>query len=267
MNRDAVVAGSFYPGRQSALEKDLKKMTKPVENKSDALGVVSPHAGYMYSGWVAGEVFSSINIPDRVVILAPNHTGQGKTFALWPGGQWTTPLGAVEIDPDLCAAIKRSSSLIEDDTGAHKGEHSAEVQVPFLQYFQPDLRMAVVVIGSNSLPELKQFGRELGEALKSYGRKTLIVASSDMTHYESQASAQQKDKRAINKILDLDEDGLMEIVKKYDVSMCGVGPTVAMLTAAKVMGAQKSRLIRYQTSGETSGDFNQVVGYAGIVVI
>ncbi|MEK7449790.1 MAG: AmmeMemoRadiSam system protein B [Planctomycetota bacterium] len=267
MDREPAVAGSFYPGRQSVLKNDLKKLTHKVEKKYDALGVISPHAGYMYSGWVAGEVFSSINIPERVVILAPNHTGRGELFSLWPDGKWMTPLGEVVIDKELGDAIKKSARMVDEDIQSHLEEHSAEVQLPFLQYLKPHFQMAVIVIASNCLDDLKLFGQNLGEALKSYGQKILIIASSDMTHYESHQSAGQKDKKAIEKILRLDEDGLYETVRKNDISMCGVGPAIAMLSAVKVLGAQSAKLLKYQTSGEISGDFERVVGYAGLVVI
>lgn len=266
MIREPAVAGSFYPGTQAKLKAVLDNFIKKDQKKYDAYGVVSPHAGYIYSGAVAGEVFSSVNLPEDIVIIAPNHTGLGELFSLWPRGEWQTPLGAVDINQELNNLIKKHASMVTEDTKAHLQEHSAEVQVPFLQYFKDNIKIVVMVIASHSLKELKLFGTNLAQAIKEFGKPVLIVASSDMTHYESHNVAKEKDQKAIDKMVALDEDGLYQVVNKYQISMCGYAPTISMLTAAKQLGAQKGHLIRYMTSGETSGDYNQVVGYAGLVV-
>lgn len=266
--RQSVVAGSFYPGTKHQLEETLKKLIPgiPDNAKYAAKGVVSPHAGYIYSGGVAGSVFAHIVIPEIAVILAPNHTGMGESFALWPDGKWLTPLGTAEIDEELTRLIKESSPLVKEDTLAHLREHSAEVQLPFLQYLNRGIKVVVIVIGSTNLRELKSFGKSLGEVLRTYPKSNLVIASSDMTHYEPHEIAQEKDKKAIAKILVLDPDGLYETVYEHDISMCGFAPTIAMLSACKALGAQSAKLVKYQTSGDTSGDYSQVVGYAGITV-
>lgn len=266
MIREPVVAGSFYPGTQIKLKAALDNFIKKDQKKYDAYGVVSPHAGYIYSGAVAGEVFSCVNLPEDIVILAPNHTGLGESFAMWPEGKWQTPLGAVDINQELNNLIKKYASMVTEDTKAHLQEHSAEVQVPFLQYLKDNIKIVAIVMASTSLDELKVFGTGVGKAIKDFGKPVLIVASSDMTHYESHQAAKDKDQKAIDKMVALDEDGLYQVVNKYQISMCGYAPTISMLTAAKQLGAQAGHLIRYMTSGETSGDYNQVVGYAGLVV-
>ncbi|MBI5360706.1 MAG: AmmeMemoRadiSam system protein B [Planctomycetes bacterium] len=266
MLRHPAVAGAFYDATKAGLEKTLKKLTEQVENKTTCLGVVSPHAGYIYSGPVAGKVFSAINIPDTVVILAPNHTGQGHAFSIWDQGKWQMPLGDVQVDAELCLLIEKESDVVVADASAHLREHSAEVQVPFLQYFNPGVRIAPVIIGSTDFDELKDFGVHLADAVRKHGKETLIVASSDMTHYETDTSARKKDNLAIAEILALDEGGLYDVVHKYGITMCGFAPTIAMLACVKALGAKEAKLIKYQTSGEVSGDYNQVVGYAGIVI-
>lgn len=267
--RQPAVAGSFYPGTKQQLETELNKLIKriPDKEKHTAKGIVSPHAGYAYSGGVAGAIFSRIVIPETAIILAPNHTGRGEPFALWPKGKWITPINTTEIDESLTRLIRDASNLVKDDTSAHMQEHSAEVQLPFLQYLNPEIKIVVMVISSNHLEQLKSFGKSLGEVLLTYPKTNLIIASSDMTHYESHQSAEEKDKKAIAKILALDPDGLYETIHKHNITMCGYAPTIAMLAACKILGAQKAELIKYQTSGETSGDYSQVVGYAGIVVL
>ncbi len=267
-DRSPVVAGSFYPGTKAQLEKELKRLIPqvPAEDKVIAKGIISPHAGYIYSGGVAGTVFAAVNIPEVAVILAPNHTGIGKPFALWPEGTWSTPIGTTEIDKELTGLIRNDSNLAKDDTSAHTQEHSAEVQLPFLQYLRPDIKIVVMVISASNLESLKSLGESLKKSLDSYPKSVLIVASSDMNHYESQKTTETKDQKAIDRILEFDTDGLYETVRKHNITMCGYAPTIVMLEASKALGAQKVKLIKYQTSGDTSGDYSQVVGYAGIVV-
>jgi len=266
MLRRPVVAGRFYSGSAAALKAEVEKYIKPCEAKKKVLGVVSPHAGYVYSGPVAGDLFSQIVVPGTAVILAPNHTGVGADFALWSSGHWRTPLGDVEVDEELADRLYTSCDLLEEDADAHHGEHSAEVQVPFLQYFNPGVRIVGIVIRSHKLDELKELGQRLADGVKALRPDALIVASSDMTHYEPVAAAKQKDDLAIHKILGLDEDGLWHTVMKHRISMCGFAPTVAMLAACKALGAKKATLTKYQTSGDVSGDYDAVVGYAGVVV-
>jgi len=266
MVRRPAVAGSFYPAAPEVLKRELERFVKRVEEKLKALGAVVPHAGYMYSGGVAGAVYSKIEIPSTVVILAPNHHGMGAPFALWAEGAWETPLGQSPIDEDFARSLLYNCPLVEADNSAHRLEHSAEVQLPFIQHMNPEVKIVPLVLSSRHLASLQELGRGIAASVKDKEEALLILASSDMTHYESQKSAQEKDKAAIQQILALDEEGLLKTVEERAISMCGVGPTLAMLTAAKELGANSAELIKYQTSGDVIGDYSQVVGYAGIIV-
>jgi hypothetical protein len=225
-----------------------------------------PHAGYMYSGRVAGETASRVNIKDKIILLGPNHTGLGAPFSIMTSGRWQTPLGEIKIDADLADKILRRSKYLKADDLAHAHEHSLEVELPFLQYFKDNFEFVPIVILSDELNILKELGREIASAVSDIKDSTLIIASSDMTHYESQVEAEKKDKEAIQAILELNEDKLMERVRKLNISMCGYAPTIAALSAAKALGATKAILVRYQTSGDVTGDTDSVVGYAGIII-
>jgi AmmeMemoRadiSam system protein B len=264
MIRQPAVAGQFYPGGAAALTRDLDTYVGDAAEARPAIGIVSPHAGYVYSGAVAGCVFGAVTVPRRVLILAPNHTGLGGTFSLWPEGSWATPLGEVAVDADLTAALG-ACSLVSTETFAHLREHSAEVQVPFVRHRNPEASIAAVVIASRSPSELREFGAAVAEAVRRAG-EVLIVASSDMTHYEPHEEAIRKDKQAIDRICALDPEGLLRTVAEHQISMCGAAPTAAMLFAANALGAREASLARYRTSGDASGDYTQVVGYAGVVV-
>jgi AmmeMemoRadiSam system protein B/AmmeMemoRadiSam system protein A len=233
--------------------------------KKEVIGVVSPHAGYPYSGPVAGAVLSRIKFKDTFVILGPSHTGRGKPFSIMTEGSWKTPLGQVEIDSELGKRILDGSSHLQEDALAHQYEHSIEVQIPFLQYFKPDVRIVPIVL-AHATPEIyKQIGREIAQAVKESKRDVVLMASSDMTHYEPQELAQKKDNEAIKAMLDLDEDELLKRVEEMKISMCGYAPVVALIAAAKELGAKSAELVKYQTSGDTTGDYTSVVGYAGII--
>ncbi|MEK6635233.1 MAG: AmmeMemoRadiSam system protein B [Planctomycetota bacterium] len=266
MIRHPAVAGSFYSGDATRLRSDIEGyITKDCE-KQAVLGVVSPHAGYMYSGRVAGNLYSRIKIPDTVVILAPNHTGYGVPYSIWSDGSWRTPLGDVGVNQNVVDELVRVCSLIEKDKEAHLYEHAAEVQIPFIQYFNPCIKIVVMVVSSRNIADLKNIGKSLSLVLQRLCPDALVVASSDMTHYETQAIANMKDKIAINEILALNEDNLYNKVHNMHITMCGIYPAVIMLVCSKERGAKKAELVRYETSGDITGDYNQVVGYAGITV-
>ncbi len=266
MIRKPVVAGQFYPDDVNELKKQLESFIDAEAKKSNALGIVSPHAGYMYSGRVAGSAFSQVNVPDTVIILAPNHTGYGTPYSIWPDGTWQTPLGNVTVDNELVNLLTSECNLLSKDYEAHQFEHSAEVIIPFLQHLNPKIKIAVIVVMSRNINELKELGKSLSTVIKNYAPNALVVASSDMTHQESQESANRKDKIAIEEIIKLDEKGLYDKVEEMDISMCGIYPTVSMLVCSKERGASTARLTRYETSGETTGDYDHVVGYAGVIV-
>ena len=266
MIRNPAVAGQFYPGWPEELREMIKHMTDKDNPRIDALGVVSPHAGYVYSGPVAGAVFSRIKFKDTFVLLGPNHRGAGKPFSIMTQGSWKTPLGEVQINADLAEAILKASTNLEEDALAHRYEHSLEVQVPFLQYFKPDVTIVPIVLSHADPSVYKEIGKAIARALKQTGAEAIILASSDMTHYEPHEKAKVKDMHAIDAILDLDADELVKRIASYDISMCGYAPAVSLITAVKELGARKAELVKYQTSGDTSGDYSSVVGYAGIII-
>ena len=230
-----------------------------------ALGVVSPHAGYVYSGCVAGAVFSRVAVPKNVLVLNPNHHGWGEDFALAPAGVWETPLGDVEINERLNRLLLEGTTA-EEDERAHYMEHSGELQLPFLKFRRDDVSVSLVCIACNDIGKLLEFGRCVAEAVRKLGEDVLIVASSDMTHYEPAEVAKRKDNAAIERMEALDPQGLWNVVKEQAISMCGVGPVAAMMEAAKNLGAKQARLVKYATSGDVTGDFSQVVGYASLLV-
>ncbi|HKR85581.1 MAG TPA: AmmeMemoRadiSam system protein B [Terriglobales bacterium] len=266
MVRESVVAGKFYSANPDVLRSDLSSYLSPAHERVFAIGCVAPHAGYIYSGRVAGAVFSSIQIPTRCIVICPNHTGRGHPLAVMAEGKWSTPLGEVAIDTDLAARLLKSCPALADDAAAHRFEHAIEVELPFLQTLCPALQIVPVAVGTSRLLLLEELGSALGEVVRSSPREVLMVASSDMNHYEDDETTRMKDHKAIRTILDLDPQGLYQTVMNESISMCGFGPAVAMLTAAKLLGATKAELVQYATSAETSGDKEMCVGYAGIVV-
>jgi AmmeMemoRadiSam system protein B len=227
---------------------------------------VAPHAGYMYSGGVAGAVYANIDLPRRILVLCPNHTGNGRPLAIMSSGTWETPLGPAPIDEPLANELKNRFPLLTEDAEAHRSEHAIEVELPFLQISRPDFTFVPVALGTAHFDVLETLGDTVAEAVKTEGEKILIVASSDMNHYENDAVTRVKDHKAIERMLALDARGLFEVVMKEEISMCGFGPAIVMLTAARRLGATSAEMIKYATSGDVSGDRDLVVGYAGVVV-
>jgi len=249
-----------------ALREQVGKYVQSDVRKENVLGIVVPHAGYFYSGKVAGAVYSRINLPDTIIIIGPNHTGIGAEISIMAEGDWEMPNGRVEIDSSLAKELlSQAGDLAQEDEQAHLPEHSLEVQLPFIQYFKTDFRIVPICMRDHRASTCKKLGKAIAKAIKSK-LPCLIVASSDMTHYESQKDAQRKDKLAIDKILKLAPENLLQTVMENDISMCGPGPTATMIFACKELGAKKSELVLYNTSAEASGDYSAVVGYAGIVV-
>ncbi len=264
--RNAVVAGQFYPGTPEELTSMIQEMVEEEADKKKALGVVVPHAGYIYSGQVVGATLSRIEFTDTFIIIGPSHTGLGKSLSIMTEGLWETPLGEVEVDTELARAILDESKKLEDDRRAHNFEHSIEVQIPFLQYFKPDVKIVPIVLGYGSAEDYKGIGKSIARALKRTGREAVIMVSSDMNHYESQATNKDKDSRAIEAVLDLDADELISRVREFNITMCGVAPAMSMITAVKELGASNGELVMYRTSGDTTGDYESVVGYAGVII-
>jgi len=269
--RHPAVAGRFYPRQPAVLLAEVKAYLSPYAAAADremktAIGCVVPHAGYIYSGAVAGAVFAKLAAPRRCILMCPNHTGYGKALAIMSRGAWETPLGAAAIDSELADTLKAQFAGLEEDVEAHRSEHAAEVELPFLQAREAHFTFVPIAIGTGQFEVLAALGQAIGEVVAMQPERVLIITSSDMNHYENDAITRIKDHKAIERILALDARGLFDVVKKEQISMCGFGPTVAMLTAAKRLGASEAQLVKYATSGDVSGDRDMVVGYAGIIV-
>ena len=264
--RHPAVAGRFYPKDRETLQKEIQSYIPPQAAAAPALGCIAPHAGYMYSGSVAGAVYANIDLPQRIIVLCPNHTGKGRPLAIMSSGTWETPLGQAPIDSSLSEALKKRFPLLTEDADAHRREHAIEVELPFLQVRRPDFTFVPIALGTGQFETLEKLGEAVAEVVQAQGERILIAASSDMNHYENDAVTRVKDHKAIEQILALDARGLFETVMREDISMCGFGPAIVMLTAAKRLGATSAELIKYATSGDVSGDREMVVGYAGIVV-
>ena len=263
--RHPAVAGRFYPADPETLRNDVEIYLHSTHVKSFALGCVVPHAGYIYSGHVTGAVLSQIEIPPRVILMCPNHTGRGTPLAINRQGSWITPLGEVSVDFDLASQLRQACPLLYEDTEAHRTEHAAEVELPFLQVLNPNMKFVPIAIGTGDFATLEGLGHAIANVITEAGN-VLIIASSDMNHYESDAITRIKDQKAIERILALDPRGLYDVVQQENITMCGYGPTVCMLTAARQLGARSAELVKYATSGDISGDRDMVVGYAGIRV-
>lgn len=266
MKRTPAVAGQFYYGSASKLTQQVEQYINRNTKKEGVTGIVSPHAGLIYSGSVAGAVYSSIDFPETFVMVGPNHTGLGAQISLMESGEWEIPTGVFQIDERISNRIAMNVPIVTRDAQAHMFEHSLEVQLPFIAYFSKEPKIVPIVILSASVDECRMLGEGIAKTVRDAGYPVVVVASSDMSHYVSDDVARQKDKKAIDKILQLDPEGLYEIVRKERISMCGYLPATTMLFAAKALGAQSARLVKYSTSAEVSGDYDHVVGYAGIVI-
>jgi AmmeMemoRadiSam system protein B len=272
MVREAAVAGHFYPRAEKELRSEVQGLLEAGARNCEgrrvqALGIIAPHAGYIYSGPVAGAVYAHIDVPRRVIVLCPNHTGMGAPLAITSEGSFRTPLGDVEIDRAMAEALKKQFPLLREDSAAQQREHAVEVQLPFLQSVRADVTIVPITVGTGQWEVLSALGTVIAKAIAESGEPVLIVASSDMNHYESDDETRVKDALAIEQVMALNPKGLYETVRGQDISMCGVGPAVVMLTAALRLGANSAELVKYATSGDVSGDRDQVVGYAGIAVV
>jgi AmmeMemoRadiSam system protein B len=266
MQRQPAVAGQFYPGSAYKLRAALSQLIPENVHKKRVKGIISPHAGYVYSGAIAGELYAQIEIPATVLVIGPNHHGAGAAAALYPDGEWLTPLGSMSINSRLNALLLKHVPFIQSDSVAHQHEHSLEVQVPFLQYLRPDVSISSLCLGHGVYSELRLMASGIATAIREYGDDVLIVASSDMTHYESADEARRKDNTALARVLALDADGLLEVCRSQRITMCGVVPSAVMIEASRELGAAKADLVAYGNSGDVTGDNRQVVGYAGVMV-
>jgi len=263
--RRPAVAGQFYPGSEGKLLAELDRCIPEDVQAGKAIGIVAPHAGYVYSGACAGAVYARVLVPDRVVVLSPNHSGRGAEVAVWAEGEWATPLGRVPVDEELASALLDKCPAAEADREAHLGEHSLEVQLPFVQKLNGGAKILPITVGTHDAGTLESLGTALADVIKASGDDVLIVASSDMTHFESAESAKRQDEKALERVRALDPEGLLSIVHRERISMCGAAPVAAMLWAARELGAAECQLVEYTHSGAVSGDHSNVVAYAGMI--
>ena len=263
MIRTAAVAGQFYPANAGELSREIESYLDPGAEKRKAFAIVSPHAGYVYSGHVAGATFSSVEAVSRFVVLCPNHTGLGASAAIMSEGAWQIPGGQVEIDGELAEGIKRHSSVLQEDAVAHMREHSLEVQLPFIASVSDSPQFVPICLSTHRWNDLEEVGKAIAAAVRESAEDVLIVASTDMSHFHQDGEARRIDRKAIDRVLDLDPKGLLDIVLRERISMCGVAPVTATLVAALELGAAEAELIKYATSGDSFGDRSRVVGYAG----
>jgi AmmeMemoRadiSam system protein B len=266
--RKPAVSGQFYSGSAEKLKSEIAQLIDKQARAQPYIACLLPHAGYVYSGRVAGHTVARVNINDNAVLLGPNHTGLGAPFSIMTAGSWQTPLGECQINSGLAKSILNKSSSLSEDVQAHIYEHSLEVELPFLQYYNPDIKIVPITATQAKLTIYQEIGRGIASAIKESKAEhsTLIIASSDMTHYQPQEQAEKKDRQAIEAILELNEAKLIERINRFAISMCGYAPVAIMLAAAKSLGAKSAQLINYQTSGDVTGDYSSVVGYAGIVI-
>jgi AmmeMemoRadiSam system protein B len=266
MIRPPAVSGRFYPSDKKKLALEIQQYTASKNRKFAVRGCVVPHAGYIYSGHVAGAVYSAIEIPARCILLGPRHFPGGEAMAIISEGSWHMPFGDAQIDTELASALKQACPLLREDRVAHQREHSLEVQIPFLQQLNANLRFVPVVLATNRYQDLEALGLAVAKVIKAQHDAVLLIASTDMNHYESDTITRKKDQKAIDRMLELDSRGLYDTVRVEDITMCGYAATVAMLVAMRDLGATQAELVRYATSGDVTGDREEVVGYAGLFV-
>ncbi|RLC47917.1 MAG: AmmeMemoRadiSam system protein B [Candidatus Coatesbacteria bacterium] len=266
MIRRPAVAGQFYERTSSGLREQVRLYVEDVPQKVPAKAIMCPHAGYVCSGPVAGKVYSRIPNYDTYVILGPNHTGAGAPVAVFGEGSWSMPMGEVPIDEELASAIVSRSSAARLDEAAHHSEHCLEVQLPFIQFFNKSFSIVPICIGLYDFRIADRLGKELADVITASAKSVLIIASTDMSHYIPHEVAVKLDRLAIDRVLALDAQGLYDVVASNSISMCGVIPTVAAISAANALGASSATLVSYRTSGETCSNKAQVVGYAGVII-
>lgn len=265
--RQPAVAGQFYPRTREALAKEIARCVEGAVEPAPAIAGVAPHASFAYSGPVAGALYSRVSIPERVVIVGLNHEGIGAGSAIMTEGAWATPMGDAPIEEELAKEILDRSDTLADDALAHQDEHSLEVQVPFLQHFQPNLRIVPIALHRADSVVCHDVGEACAGAIKHIGHPTLLVATTDLSHeHQNYERLQANDALVIERILARDPDGLLQTVADHRVTMCGFGPVAAVLAAANSLGASEAHLVQYSDSYAVSRSTDYVVGYVSIYI-
>ncbi len=266
MQRDPAVSGQFYPEETTSLLEMLSSFCPRQGGDESVLGLMVPHAGYIYSGAIAGRVYDRILIPDRVILIGPNHHGVGESGAVYATGSWMTPLGQIRIDEPLAQSLLDATPLLQSDTVAHQLEHSLEVQVPFIQYLNPRATLVPICLGQLQLSSLFKIATAIASVIQKSPEPILLIASTDMTHFESAESAALQDRMALDCVENLDAERLFKTVVQKRISMCGFMPTVVLLKTAELLGASEGKIIAYGNSGDVTDDYNNVVAYAGALI-
>ncbi len=264
--RRPAVAGAFYPAEAEELRNEVRRCLGRRAGPAPALGAIVPHAGYIYSGAVAGAVYARVEIPPRVILLCPNHTGLGAAAAFDPHDAWLTPLGPARVDGELREQLLARCPSGVRDASAHRREHSLEVQLPFLQLVRPDFSFVPICLGAVSLELCREVGEACAAVRLASAEPILLLASSDMNHYESRKAGNAKNAMALARIQALDPEGLFEKVLDEKISMCGFLPATALLFAARRLEARRAEIVALADSGDRTGDESSVVGYAGVVL-
>ncbi len=263
------VAGMFYEASPERLraQVDACFQRDPQDaTKERFIGAVVPHAGFLYSGHVAAALYALADLPRRLIILCPNHTGAGHFAAINREGVWRMPFGDAFIDTALADALMARTRLLKEDARAHEHEHSLEVQLPFLQRLDPDFSFVPICLAARRYEFAEEIGQAIADVIRETDEPIGLIASSDLNHYEDQNETLRKDRLAIDAVLHRDPRELWRVVEEFDVSMCGFIPTTTMLLAANALGATEAKLIRHATSGDINGDYSRVVGYASLLV-
>lgn len=271
LTRKPIVAGSFYPADPRVLKEEVQNwLTQGGQRRigrasctGPVWAVVLPHAGHIYSGRVIGDTLADINLPANLFILCPNHTGHGRPLGVWPGGVWQTPLGDVPVNTTLAQELLNLGGYFEQDVASHLGEHSIEVILPFLQITVPGLTIVPITVGTANPALLQSAGHALAKVLKGHPDAGVVI-SSDMNHYEDQVTTLAKDELALAKACLGDADGLLEVVNRERITMCGAAALALALYAAHDLGYKSIAVTSHETSGKTSGDYDRTVGYAGL---
>lgn len=278
MIRKPAVAGFFYESDKDSLIERIKwcylneygpgRLPDKIGDKRSIKGLITPHAGYAYSGPVAAHSYLELaddGLPETVVILCPNHTGMGSGLSIMTEGSWLTPLGEMGIDGELAKKLVENYPLLDDDPSAHIKEHSCEVQLPFLQALTSDIRLVPICMMMQDLETARELGEAIALSAGQLERDLVIIASTDFTHYQPHEVAKAQDAKVLDAIASLDEEGMIRQITEHNITMCGYGPVAATITASKVMGADNVKILQYATSGDTGGDYSQVVGYGSVV--
>ena len=258
--------GQFYPPQAAALRREIERCLGDRRGDEPARVLVAPHAGYIYSGAVAGAVYGKVHVESRVIVLCPNHTGYGERLSLWAQGTWRLPTGDVAVAEDLAARLRQAHPDIKADRRAHLEEHAVEVQLPFLLHRRPDVAIVPITLGMLPLSGCEALGDAIARVIVEEDPPVQIVASTDMSHYIPASEAKTQDKKAIDRILGIDPQGLFETVEREEITMCGFIPTTVALFAARRLHCSQAQLCRYGHSGETTEKLDSVVGYASLLI-